>query len=479
MTGYQQLVFVADNVAPTFPDIVLAGPTLNIEYFSYIPYNSSFTDTTVASPGENTPAGSSAANFDVLSATVDVNGLALVPGKLSRASIVGTVRNLPSVRTVARCGVTAARWVVVSLRVADEAGNIATPVVCINVNTAVDGLSSTSLTFSTAALTVAEGASARTLDSSAGFSYAAKTISVYLEADSLDAAVESLLATNPSSGDYTLTAFAALTPTVGVVTLTSASSVISTAHAQAFLRSIQYSNTATASRPGLRQVRVVASASSTQQVAYARKKISFTITNGTSSQQYPLIPEVHVMSSFDADAPVLSGTVAVTFTEGDDFVHGAPLATELAIADADDDYISSATVRISAEVSNTAGGCDNTRDSLRLPSNYAASPRVTGTWDASTCTLILTSVDNFATKAEFALALRSVRYYNSDQFNPTNFVTTPAWKLKRRISITVTDSRANGLATSASTSSSLVGDVTISLVDGEESHLSGNFVLTN
>ncbi|RYG56004.1 hypothetical protein EON66_03940 [archaeon] len=150
------------------------------------------------------------------------------------------------------------------------------------------------------------------------------------------------------------------------------------------------------------------------------------------------------------------------------FVHVA--ASSVVIADADDDNMYQA--RISIQQSDADGSyaaCDASRDKLELLPGYDGTASVLyGQWYPSLCTLMLASLQEgmSVTKAQMETAIRKVRYINLDAKNPTNYLTSPAWRLKRGVSIAVQDDGMRGAAGIRLFSTAAAVTLTITPVDG-------------
>ncbi|MBF0179963.1 MAG: hypothetical protein HQM03_08065, partial [Magnetococcales bacterium] len=198
----------------------------------------------------------------------------------------------------------------------------------------------------------------------------------------------------------------------GTLTLTGTASK---ATYEAALRSVNYTNTNNAAP-----------------MAGART-ITFSVTDSNSNGQgtgaLTTTATRDVVVKVVNDNPEIATSPDVTrFTEGD-----APVTIDdgIRMIDADDDFISGATVRISSHY---------------LPGEdvlaFANQSGITGSWNAATGTLTLTGT---ASKALYQEALRTVTYQNTNDYNPS--------LTKRIVTFSITDSNTNQQGQGALTSS--------------------------
>ena len=448
-TASNVVTVLVDTASPLLNTTTLETASQTVPYFAYVPLSMFNFDSSGAN--NTNGAASSDASITVVSATISpAIGLVLTAGGLGRAYISGTASSIPASRNLTACG-GYAPWVTFTLTVRDAAGNAATPMVCVKVATATVA----SLSIASSTVQAVEGAAAPALDGLAAFTSAASVygVHVYLESPDRLSATERFTGTNPDPGLYTLVPYSQNPARVGVLSLVSTTdAVLTAANLQAFLRSVAYSNTGGTAHPGYRTARVVATYANGSEVetvvGYATRPIYFSITNSV---------------------PSVTGSLNVTFLEGN--TDGMLIASNLVITDEDDTTMTQAAVSLkkanvmSAGEAALYGGCDPTRDVLGLPSTYTIGPAVVGSWSTITCTLTLTPiVGSTFTVGQLQLALDSVRYYNLDRYNPSNYSTSgPA--LARLIQLTVTDAGSGGLVSTTATSAPLGGAVRMTLVD--------------
>ncbi len=224
---------------------------------------------------------------------------------------------------------------------------------------------------------------------------------------------------NPSTmGDIIGTAIPNL------LTLTSPSGTATTAQYQAALRAVTYRNTSENPLTGPRQV-------------------LFYVNDGTynSNTEVALVTLIAVN-----DAPVLSGSSAITYNESDP---ATVINLGIAISDPDSGSLASGTVSIANFVSG--------QDVLGFTPT-AATGNISGSFNPSTGILSLTSLGNTASLAQWQAALRLVTYTNTS-LNP---VTTT-----RSIGFIVNDAN---LSSNTITSS-------IMLIANQQPQLDGNGLL--
>lgn len=232
---------------------------------------------------------------------------------------------------------------------------------------------------------------------------------------------------------------------------------------QAWLRTVDYTNSHTAPSTGGRVVRF--------DIA---KSISFTVAGGGSSSGSAQVATRFRAVTIDHtnNPPVLviapvGGPRANTVgwdeaangrvgTGGVALFPGGAGSLGVTLSDADDYNARAATVSISSYAGAPAlyGPCDPARDRLRLPSGYATVPTVLGTYDAVNCILHLTprappaASPSTVPFAQLAAALAAVEYYSADVVNPTNW---RAWggdpANRRLLSVAFTDDAAAGADT--------------------------------
>ncbi len=196
----------------------------------------------------------------------------------------------------------------------------------------------------------------------------------------------------------------------GVMTMTSSGATATLSQWQAALRSVRYSDTA-----------VTPNAST--------RTISFTINDGTSNS----ITATRNVTVTPVDQTPLLGTSggSGTFTEGQ-----GPIAVDagLSVSDLDNSTLSSATVQISG---NFRSGED-----LLLFTNTSSVTygNITGSYNAGTGTLTLTSAGSTATVSQWQAALRSVNYANTS-FSPDTSVRTVSFAVSDGVKLSATSTR--------------------------------------
>jgi hypothetical protein len=187
--------------------------------------------------------------------------------------------------------------------------------------------------------------------------------------------------------------------TSGILTLSGSSSV---ANYQAALRSITYSN------------------SNNDNPSTTSRTVTFRVNDGTANSN-----EVSRSIAVTAvnDAPVLSDieTTALSYTEEQPAVI---ITNTIAVADVDNANLTSASISIT-------GGYLNTEDVLTFSYQHG----ISGSWNASAGTMTLSGS---ATVANYQLALRSVRYQNTNTLNPSSAA--------RTINFTVNDGTTGSIA---------------------------------
>lgn len=433
-----------DSEAPmAASDAALPAAILGAPYFAYFPLGGS----AVLADGADGSA-QHAVELTGASANVPV-GLSFASGVQGMAALSGT----PSSRPTATCGSGKARGVTMTMTGRDQAGNSQTVDVCVPV---AEAGASTSLKLARSALSFVEDLEATktsvAVDAAATYTgEAASRVVVYLESPDASNDEETLTATAPTDTD--LSEFTQNKAMVGMIELSVKTGSISAAQVQSFLRSVMYSNTKTAASSGSRTVRVVVHRSSDDAVvAAASRTVSVTTKNS---------------------APVVSGLpAAVEFVEGSD---GVPaVGDKIKVADADDDYLTAATVSLATKDGTGYRACDAARDMLTLSTEHSSS--VVGAWDPASCTLTLKPIAGWAAPVtDFQSALAMVMYKNKDGKNPANYKTDDADRT-RAVSVTVTDAASAGkdltkaptggkVASAATGKGEAAYPLTISLVD--------------
>ncbi|TKC91199.1 DUF4347 domain-containing protein [Trinickia terrae] len=205
--------------------------------------------------------------------------------------------------------------------------------------------------------------------------------------------------------------------TTGVLTLTSSSASATTAQWQAALDAVQYTDTAITPNNSTRTV-------------------SFTATDSNGNASNTGTRTVTVADTYQT--PVVTTSAGATaFTAGDN-VTSTPVAVDpgLTVTDLSTGTLGTATVSI-------AGGFHGSEDSLIFANDGASMGNITGSYNAGTGVLSLSSPGLSATLAQWRAALDSILY--------TDSAITPAGTA-RTISFTVNDGVENSvLATKAVT----------------------------
>ncbi len=188
---------------------------------------------------------------------------------------------------------------------------------------------------------------------------------------------------NANTGNIT----ASFNAVTGVLTLTSVDNSGTPAQFEAALRAVQYSN-------------------SSDNPTTTARDITFVVNDGSVANNLSSVVHSTVNLTAVNDAPVLSGTSNITYTEN---AAATVINSGISLSDVDSATLSSATVAITNFVSG--------QDILSFVSN-ANTGNITASFNAVTGVLTLTSVDNSGTPAQFEAALRAVKYANSSD-NPT------------------------------------------------------------
>jgi len=172
--------------------------------------------------------------------------------------------------------------------------------------------------------------------------------------------------------------------TTGVLTLNASGAPLTLAQWDAVLDAVSFS-------------------SSSYNAPQGSRVISFTVNDGVENSA-ALTRTVDVVNS--TPSVTTSNTSTTTFTSGDN-VASTPVAVDPGITVADPEAnIETATVSI-------AGGFHSGEDVLAFTNNAASMGNITGTYDASTGVLTLSSSGSAASLAQWQAALSSVTYDNS------------------------------------------------------------------
>ena len=204
----------------------------------------------------------------------------------------------------------------------------------------------------------------------------------------------------------------------GILTLSSSNNSGTVAQFQAALRSVTYQN-------------------SSDNPSGTTRGINFSVNDGVL-QSNAITVTVNIVPV--NDAPVLSGSSSINFTENSSAV---VVNSSITVADVDNSTLQSATVSISNYVSG--------EDNLFFLSN-ATTGNISGVFNSTTGVLTLSSAGNTATVAQFQNTLRLVSYVNTSD-NP---VTTT-----RNINYTVSDGSANSNTVASSVTITAVNDAPV------------------
>ncbi|MEK6347046.1 MAG: DUF4347 domain-containing protein [Burkholderia sp.] len=226
----------------------------------------------------------------------------------------------------------------------------------------------------------------------------------------------------------------------GTLTLTSAGNTATLAQFQAALRSVTYTDTAITPNT-------------------ATRTIGFSVNDGTKSST--AITRTVTVSDVDQTPIISSGSAgAASFVAGDNVV-STPVAidTGITLADLDNTTFASATVQIGA-------GFHAGEDVLSFV-NDGTMGNITGSYNALTGTLTLTSLGNTATLAQFQAALRSVTYTDT-AVTPDTTTRTIGFKINdgvktsavysRNVSVAATDQTPTIASGSIGSASFVAGD---------------------
>ncbi|PTY02109.1 hypothetical protein DB347_24620 [Opitutaceae bacterium EW11] len=218
----------------------------------------------------------------------------------------------------------------------------------------------------------------------------------------------------------------------GVLTLTSAGATATLAQWQSALRSVTYTN---ASEMPNTSTRVV----------------TFLVNDGTANSS-SVTKNVSVAATDDAPVVTVSGGSAA-FVEGNNVTSTAvAVDSGISVSDLDNATLSSGSVSIS-------GNFQSAEDSLQFVNDGSTMGNITGSYNAGTGVLTLTSSGATATTAQWQLALRSVAYTDSSESPNTatrtigftvNDGTASSSTVTRTVTITATDDAPTDIALSAS-----------------------------
>ncbi|KIQ23265.1 hypothetical protein RT97_25870 [Variovorax paradoxus] len=169
------------------------------------------------------------------------------------------------------------------------------------------------------------------------------------------------------------------------------------------------------------------------------RDITVTVSDGafTSNVAHSFITVVPVN-----DAPVLSTGSTISYTENG---AGTAVAPSITVADVDNATLASASVAITG---NFAAG----QDILAFVNVPATMGNISGTYNAATGVMTLSSAGNTATTAQWQAALRAVQYSNSSD-NPSTAA--------RTVSYTVNDSALNSNVVTSTVNVTAVNDAPV------------------
>lgn len=222
----------------------------------------------------------------------------------------------------------------------------------------------------------------------------------------------------------------------GVLSLSSAGATATVAQWQAALRSVSYANTS-------------------DTPSASTRTISFTVNDGgvdsnSVSRTVNVVPV--------DDTPVLSGGTGTPVFQELDGQAASPvaIAPALVISDADSPTLVSATVAIT-------GNLQTTQDLLSFINGDATQfGNISGSYNAATGVLSLSSAGGTATAAQWQAALRSVTYSNSSEAPNT---------ATRAISITVNDGSTDSNTVVRSVAVSSTNDTPVNQTPAAEQHV--------
>src|SRR5581483_3031364 len=172
----------------------------------------------------------------------------------------------------------------------------------------------------------------------------------------------------------------------GVLTLSSIDNTATLAQFQSALRAVKYTNTS-------------------ENPSGTPRDITFVVDDGGSANNISNTIHSTVNVTPVNDAPVLTGTTTITYTEND---AATPINTSISLSDVDSTTLASATVTIINYVSG--------QDVLSFTNDGSTMGNITASISGGVLTL--SSSDNTATLAQYQSALRAVKYTNTSE-NPS------------------------------------------------------------
>lgn len=440
----------APPAGPAAPALSSFTAVVGLPFFAPVPAGL-FADSAGGKPGAANPYATRPDALDLTGGTPDVSvGLTFTPGRQGAAYVSGTAATAPF-----------NGYVDFTLTARDAAGNVnpAGAPVKLRVLVASQAAAGYSpvggaarpptLTFDGATAAFRDGGAALPLSPAASWasvdaltSTARAVDAVYVYLSTLDADAgptpsESVGGTAPDASLEVvapMTRFGAALMDVEVLRPApgAGAAPIPPADVTSYLRSLAYVNARAAPTGGARTVHVVV-ARGQFVVGYATKRIAVTSVNAPPS-----------LSGAGGTAHYYEATG-----------RGSPLAPALAVADADDGGMTKATFQIVTANPAVWAPCDPARDALALPGSYMepASPRVEGSWDATSCTLTLAPSGGAASlpTPEFQAAMRAVVFRSLDARDPSGGATAGA-ALARQVQVRVTDAASGGLTPATETS---------------------------
>ncbi|MBI5109772.1 MAG: tandem-95 repeat protein, partial [Rhodocyclales bacterium] len=213
--------------------------------------------------------------------------------------------------------------------------------------------------------------------------------------------------------------------TTGVMSLSSAGNTATTAQWQAALRAVLYSN-------------------SSDNPSTLDRTVSYTV-NDSAANSNTVTSTISVAPV--NDAPVLATGSTLGYTENG---AAAAINTTITVADVDNTTLSTGTVSITT---NFVSG----QDVLSFTNVPASMGNITGSYNAATGVMSLSSAGNTATTAQWQAAFRAVQYSNSSD-NPS--------VLARTVSYTVNDSAANSNTVTSTINITAANDAPVIDLDG-------------
>ncbi|MBB6563755.1 hypothetical protein HNP48_006479, partial [Acidovorax soli] len=216
----------------------------------------------------------------------------------------------------------------------------------------------------------------------------------------------------------------------GVLSLSSAGATATKAQWQAALQSVTYTNNSDTPNT-------------------SDRTISFVVNDGIANSS-AATKTLSVAAVNDTPVSTASGG-STAFTEGNNAA-STPVAVDsgFTVTDGDNATLASATVSIS-------GGFQNGEDALAFTNNPATMGNISGSYNAATGVMTLTSAGATATTAQWQAALRSVTYSNSSETPNTG---------NRTVSFTTNDGTADGNTSTKTVTIASTNDTPVATASG-------------